>query len=209
MADFMMNKDTIFRIALRCFNMDYDRIYPEEQRGAGTIPQEVKILEDFLRSATLFCIRTYKWSFLLTSKKYTESERVYEDAEKTTPKSFKGKAYAYPKPSDLGSIYYINGFYNKDFDIAGKNIFFDTENPEIAYISTDVDYSRFSELYPDDFGYLIAYRLGLETYQYLAPNDTNAANLLSQNFQMVFQSLTATERMSMRKANPSPSAFVF
>lgn len=208
MADFKMNKDTIFRIALRCFNMDYDRIYPEAQREDGIIPEEVKILDDFLRSATLFCIRTYKWSFLLASKKYTESDREYEDEEKTVPKSFKGKFFSYPKPVDLGTIYYINGIYNQDFDIAGKSIYFSVENPEIAYISTTVDFEKFSELYPDDFGYLIAYRLGLETCQYIAPNDTQASNLLSQNFQMVFQSLSNTERMSMRKANPSPSAFV-
>lgn len=208
MADFIMSKDTIFRIALRCFNMDYDRIYTEEQREAGTMPEEVKILEDFLRSATLFCIRTYKWSFLLTSKRYTEDEREWEDEEKTEPKTFKGKFFSYPKPADLGTIYYINGIYNQDFDIAGKSIYFSVENPEIAYISTTVDFENFSTLYPDDFGYLIAYRLGLETCQYIAPNDTQASSLLSQNFQMVFQSLTATERMSMRKANPSPSAFV-
>ena len=209
MADFRMDKDAIFRIALRCFNMDYDKIYPEDQREAGNIPEEVKILNDFLRSAILFCVRTYKWSFLLKTKRFTEDDRIYEDEDKKIPASFKGKSFAYKKPSDMASIYYINGIYNQDFDIAGMSIFFALQNPEIAYISTAVDLDDFSEKYPDDFGYLIAYRLGLETHQYLAPNDTNAASLLTQNFQMVFQSLTSTERMSMRKANPNQSAFVF
>lgn len=209
MADFRMDKNTIFRITLRCFNMDYDKIYPKDQREAGNMPEEVRILNDFLRSAILFCVRTYKWSFLLKTVRMSDYDRVYDDEDMTIPATFKGKPYAYKRPSDMASIYYINGIYNQDFDIAGTAIYFAVPNPDVTYISTAVDLDDFSDKYPDDFGYLIAYRLGLETHQYIAPNDTNAASLLTQNFQMVFQSLTSTERMSMRKANPNQSAFVF
>lgn len=202
MAD--MNKDTIYRIALRCFNIDYDKIYPIESRNTGEKPVEVKYLDDFQRSAILFCARVHRWSFLMKNYTFGKEDRIDDIG---SSHGIDGMPYCYKKPSDIIEIYYINGSYNNSFTIIGDRIYFSIENPTITYTTSDIVLDDF-DMYPDDFGYLVAYRLGIEICQYISPNDTAVANMLSGNFQIVFQSLSNTESRSFRKKNPNKDWFV-
>lgn len=187
-----MKKEDVFRIALKCFNMSYDKI------GADSV--EASYCEDFLRSAELFCARTYKWSFLQKRLKYEEADRIDEAP-------FRNMKYCYRAPDDIVQMVFINCEYNSDFQIIGRKLYTRECDPEITYLSGEVDYDSFP--YPDDYGYMLAYRLAMEISQYIAPDNSVASENAQQKFLLCAQVLQNSEVDMQRKRNPHPSQFVY
>lgn len=187
-----MTKEDIFRITLACFNQSYDKI--------GEEALEVSFCNSFLRSAELFCARAYAWSFLQKRVQFTDDDKLDEEP-------FNELKFVYTLPSDCVQVSYLNSERNVNFKVLGKNFFTDIENPELTYISGEVDYDTFP--YPDDYGYLLAYRLAMEIAQFIAPESSTTTNQIQQKFLLSAQTLQASEKDMQRKKNPSPLKYVY
>lgn len=187
-----MKQTDIFRITLSCFNMSYSKI--------GEDSVEVGYCNNYLRAAELFCARTYAWSFLQKRYRFTDTDKLTRDP-------FDGLCYCYKSPSDIVKVLFINGEHNEDFRIIGNEFYCRYDNPEVTYVSGAVDYNGFP--YPDDYGYLIAYRLAVEIAQFIVPDNASVANQIQQKFLLIAQTMQRSEKDMQRKRNPSPRKFVF
>lgn len=186
-----MTKEEIFKIALLCFNVSYDKV--------GEDSQEAEYCRSFLRSAELSCAQMHEWTFLQKTKKYEDSEKIdgYFDTR---------FMFGYEKPSDLISVYFINGKYDNSVQAIGNNIYFEVSDPEIVYISSDVDYDTFP--YPDDYGYLLAYELAYEISDFIAPDKSDYKNMIMQKLQIKLELIRRADLQNTRRKNPHQDLFV-
>lgn len=177
-----MDREHIFTLALRLFNIDYSKI-----EGGS----EIEICNEFIDTAEEFCINAAQWTFMMKSHSFTSSERVSG--------SFLNLKHGYQLPSDLFTVSFVNGEYNADFAIRGQEIFFFSENPTIDYISRTIDYESFP--YPTTFAHLIASQLALKIAPMIAP-DSNLENRIAQQYAIYFQSLQAYNLSNRRIQQP-------
>ena len=187
-----MKKEDIFRIALSCFNMSYDKI------GADSV--EAGYCDNYLRAAELFCARSYAWSFLQKRHRFKEEDRVSNPP-------FGCLRFCYKAPDDIVKVVFINAEHNETFRIIGSDFYTDMCEPEITYVSGDVDYDVFP--YPDDYGYMIAYRLAIETAQFIVPDNVSIARQVESKYLLIYQMLQRSETDMQRRRNPSPHRYVF
>lgn len=177
-----MDREHIFTLALRLFNIDYSKI-----EGGS----EIEICNECIDTAEEFCINAAPWTFLMKSHAFTDSERV--------DGSFLSLQYGYSLPPDLFSVSFVNGEYNKDFAIRGNDIFFYEENPTVDYISNTIDYENFP--YPKTFAHLIATQLAIKISPMIAP-DTALETRVAQQYAIYFQSLQSYNLNNRRIQNP-------
>ena len=210
-----MKKEDVYRKTLLCFNVNYDKIMnglklpsegtegTDETDAGGTehaeLPNEVLLCEGFYRSAELFCVRSYDWSFLYKNVDYTGDDLIEEKSSYCS--------FAYKQPEDMAKPLFVNGVYNSTIRRVGSVLYFDIKNPRLTYISDRIDYENDTD-YPDDFFYMIAYKLAMEIQPNIQPDNNTILNTISQKMLTVFQALRTSEMESDRIKNPPTSFFV-
>lgn len=187
-----MTKQDVIRIALSCFNISYDKI--------GDDSVEAGYCLNYIRSAELFCARSYTWSFL--QKRYR-----FQDSDFVESEPFDKLWFCYKVPKDLIKVVFVNSNFNEDFRIIGTNFYTDKDKPEITYVSGEIDYESFP--YPDDFGYMIAYRLAIEVAQFIVPNNVSISEQVQSKYMLIYQMLQKSEKDMQRRQNPSPKKYVY
>ena len=221
-----MKKEDIYRIALICFNVDYDMIMPkaegDDPSATAGKPNEVLLCDRFYRAAELFCVKAYDWSFMYKVKEYTDDDLVKELSSPDAldrypmhvPDPVLGPLYAppvydfaYKEPSDMAKPLFVNGRYNSKIKRIGNILIFGDRNPRLTYISDAIDYNT-DEAYPDDFFYMIAYRLAIEIQPNIQPDNNTVLAAISQKFQTVFQALRQAEMETTRQEIPPAYTFV-
>ena len=193
-----MTKKDIYRIALATFNIDIDKLIVEKDDEHPEVSKEIMFCDAFYRNAECSCAKVYNWTFLYSMRKYEEKD-LYEPYSSD-------HAFAYPVPDDFGAAMYVNGKYNSDIQRIGAYLIFKVKNPEFIYITDRLDFDNWS--YPDDYGYLVAYKLAMEICGNVAP-DSNSYNNAMQKYGLVLQQLRNAEIKSKRRKNPSEWTFVY
>ena len=193
-----MTQYDIFRIALDCFNIRIEELITEPDETHPDVSPEIRFCNDFYRNAEISCAKIYDWSFLYCFRQYTEDD-LYE------PLSMDGE-YAYPVPENFAAPMFVNGKYNANIRRLGAYIIFSEPNPAFTYITDKLDFDNW--IYPEDYGYLVAYKLAMEIQPNVAP-DSNMYNSVVQKYGLVLQQLRNAEIKIKRKKNPSPLKFVY
>ena len=220
-----MKKEDVYRIALICFNVDYDKIMPEEVEGQEPeLPNEVLLCERFYRAAELFCIESYDWSFMHHLKRYEDKDLV---KELSSPEVADGKDicyqppllhchdfpclpeydYAYEAPSDMAKPLFVNGSHNATIKRIGNTLIFNVKNPALVYIGNSIDYNH-DEDYPDDFFYMIAYRLAMEIQPNIQADNNTILASITTRMQSAFQALRQADMTTTRIKTPPADFFV-
>lgn len=192
-----MTKLDIYGIALAVFNLDISEMNTEATEDKP-ISKEIFFCDKFYRNAEISCSKVYDWSFLYSFKQYTEDD-LY------VPLSKDGE-YAYPLPANFAAPIFVNGEYNDNVRRVGGYLIFTTENPDLTYVVDKLDFDNW--IYPDDYGYLVAYKLAMEIWGNVAP-DSKAYEQAVQKYGLVLQQLRNAEIKIKRKKNPSPMQFVY
>lgn len=192
-----MTKLDIYGIALAVFNLDISEMNTEATEDKP-ISKEIFFCDKFYRNAEISCAKVYDWSFLYSFKQYTEDD-LY------VPLSKDGE-YAYPLPANFAAPIFVNGEYNDNVRRVGGYLIFTTENPGLTYVVDKLDFDNW--IYPDDYGYLVAYKLAMEIWGNVAP-DSKAYEQAVQKYGLVLQQLRNAEIKIKRKKNPSPMQFVY
>ena len=192
-----MTKLDIYGIALAVFNLDISEMNTEATEDKP-ISKEIFFCDKFYRNAEISCSKVYDWSFLYSFKQYTEDD-LY------VPLSKDGE-YAYPLPVNFAAPIFVNGEYNDNVRRVGGYLIFTTENPGLTYVVDKLDFDNW--IYPDDYGYLVAYKLAMEIWGNVAP-DSKAYEQAVQKYGLVLQQLRNAEIKIKRKKNPSPMQFVY
>lgn len=119
--------------------------------------------------------------------------------------SYKGFGYGFVLPSSASWQFirpvYINGKYDIGFAIMGNMIFCNLPDPRIDFISTDTTYA------PDDFWFVVAYRIAMEICRFLDPNG-KALDNIKTNLTLTLQTLLDCDNDNSRRQNPDPAVFV-
>ena len=192
-----MTKQDIYRIALDCFNINIDELVTEKDEAHPEVSPQIRYCDSFYRNAEISCSKLFEWSFLYAVRKYEDKDLypLYND----------GKRFAYPVPDNFSYPVFVNGKYNQNISRVGKYLVFTVPNPELIYVVDKIDFDNWA--YPDDYGYLLAYKLAMEIQPNVAP-DTNMLNGVMQKYGLVYNQLKTSEVKETRKKNPPPSLFV-
>lgn len=191
-----MTKYDIYGIALGCFNMNINEyiLEPTEDKPQS---REIMFCDMFYRDAEISCAKVYDWSFLYDVRQYTDPD-LYEPLSGCDE-------YAYPVPDNFASPIFVNGEYNADIRRIGSYLIFRKKNPVLTYVIDHLDFDNW--IYPDDYGYFVAYKLAMEIQPNVAP-DTKMLETVVQKYGLVMQQLRNSEIKAKRKKNPSPISFV-
>lgn len=184
-----MTRESIYSLALRMFNMDYSKIED------GAIERE--LCEEFIGTSEEFCLSAAQWTFLMQSHAFTEEERVQG--------SFMNLGYGYEMPDGMFSVCFVNGEYNADFAVRGKEIFFYEENPTVDYITSVIDYENFP--YPTTFAHLLATQLAVKIAPMLSP-DIQLESRIAQQYAIYYQQLSNYNLASRRRMDPPPKDII-
>ena len=223
-----MKKEDVYRIALICFNVDYDKIMPKAEGDDPSAqedkPNEVLLCDRFYRSAELFCIKSYDWSFLYKTRKYTTDDLIevlsspgakdMPEYPERAPEIFLFDAwqppvydFAYEEPADMSKPLFVNGRFNTKIKRIGTTLIFGEKNPTLTYISNSINYNT-DEAYPDDFFYMIAYKLAMEIQPNIQPDNNTVLATVTQRFQNTFQAMRQAEMETTRQEIPPAHMFV-
>ena len=197
-----MTKYDIYGIALSCFNKDIKDMTLEATEDS---PQsnEIFFLDMYYRGAEVSCASLFDWSFLYNFKQFTDDD-LYE------PLSVNGD-YAYPVPPDFSYPVFLSGeyiyknSYNEDIRRLGAYLIFRKKNPGLTYINDRLDFDNW--IYPDAYGYLVAYRLAMDAWGNIAP-DSKLYETTVTKYGLIQQSLMTAETKTNRKRTPPPEAFI-
>lgn len=192
-----MTKLDIYGIALAVFNIDIRDLTTEDTEDKKK-SNEIYFCDKYYRNAEISCAKVYDWSFLYNFRQYTEQD-LYK------PLSINGE-FAYPVPDNFASPIFVNGEYNDNIRRLGAYLIFTTENPGLTFVIDRLDFENW--MYPDDYGYLVAYKLAMEICQNVAP-DSKAYEQAVQKYGLALQQLRNSEIKIKRKKNPSPMSFVY
>lgn len=194
-----MTKQDIFRIALDCFNINIEELVIEPDEEHAEVSPQIRYCETFYRNAEISCSKLFEWSFLYNFRQY-EDKDLYEPLSDPACCNF-----AYPVPENFSSPIFVNGIYNQNIKRLGAYLIFTVKNPSLTYIIDKLDFDNW--IYPDDYGYLVAYKLAMEIQPNVAP-DTNMLSGVMQKYGLVYTQLKTAEVKVTRNKNPSPSIFV-
>ena len=193
-----MTQYDIFAIALDTYGTKIETLVTEVDDEHPEVSNEIRYCQRYYRDAEISCSELYEWSFLYKMHKYT-SDELYKDYSDD-------RHFAYPVPEDFSYPVFVNDRYNSNIRRIGKYLVFDNENPELIYVSSKLDFENWD--YPDNYGYLVAYRLAMEIFQNVCP-DSNQYQYAVQKYGLVLQTLKNAEIKSNRKKNPSSWMFVY
>ena len=192
-----MTKQDIYRIALAVFNIDIDELTLEATEDKPK-SKEIMFCDTYYRNAEISCAKIYDWSFLYSFKQYTEDD-LYAPLSDDCH-------FAYPVPGNYAAPMFVNGSYNHEIRRIGAYLIFTEENPGLTFIVDKLDFDNW--IYPDDYGYLVAYKLAMEIWGNVAP-DSGAYDQAAQKYALCLQQLRNAEIKEKRKKNPSPKSFVY
>lgn len=192
-----MTKYDIYGIALSVFNLKIDEMTLEATEDKPQ-SREIYFCDMFYRDAELSCAKIYDWTFLYKVHQFTDKE-LFEDLSGECQ-------YAYKQPDDMASLMFVNGSYNSYIKHIGQYLVFSRPCPSITYTADRVDFENWA--YPDDFAYLIGYKLALEICDNVAP-DSKKHDTALERYGMVLQQLRNSEIKMKRKKHPDPLFFVY
>lgn len=198
-----MTKKDIYGIALACFNLNIND-YTMEATEDKPQSKEIFFCDMYYRNAEMSSAELYDWSFLYKVKEYTDDD-LYE------PLTGNGD-YAYKQPDGFSYAVFLSGeridgaSYNESVRRVGQYLIFRKQNPSLTYICNQLDFDNWS--YPDEYGYLVAYKLAMEIWGNVAP-DSKLYETAVTKYGLTQQSLMNAEIKNNRKRTPPPEAFVF
>ena len=193
-----MTKKDIYRITLACFNIDIEEKIVEPDEEHPEVSKEIWFLDTHYRNAEMSCAEVYQWSFLYNFKQYTDEELYAPLSDRCH--------FAYPVPENCTSPVFVNNVYNANIRRIGAYFIFTEKNPALTFINDKLDFDNW--IYPDAYGYLVAYKLAMETWANIAP-DSKLYQPIVEKYGLTLQGLRNAEIMENRKKNPKPSIFVY
>ena len=191
-----MTQLDIFGKALAAYNIKISELSTEETEDHPMSPQ-VWICHEFWENVELSCAEIYDWSFLYAVRKY-------EDKDLNEELSYNGR-YAYPVPEGFATAIFVNDEYNANVRRIGRYLVFTERNPILTYVDYRIDFNDWR--YPNDYGYLLAYKLAMEIFPNVATDSAMYQGVVNK-YGLVIQQLRNAEIKLKRKKNPSPFVFV-
>lgn len=183
-----MTEQQFYDIVLSVFNV-------RREPNDGT--QEDVLIQTYRPLANIQCARIYDWSFQTRTYEY-----CHDDVMSCHDIPFRSFRFAYRLPSDFVKVLYINGEYEKEFQVSGNEIWVNEPIRRLDYISSNDRYA------PEDYKYLEAYYTAISISQML--DSAGTAMQRAQNLAaMCIANLKETEAANKREKPIDLDAFIF